>query len=239
MSFFQSTSAVNSSSSIHHASRSPSSLPNDQPYLLHTPVDSYTCIHPSQHHHRPPCTSPSIPTLQRSKVHILSAMPQTQTYSTCSPSLPPHSPPSYIAPASPPSYKPFPSPSDTTLLLAPPPFYQATCFHASEGGTLLPIHSHSCPHCFEYQRDSLRSYGLHRCTIDWVMILLVLLNVLVWSGVVYGSWCEFRGQEVVWPSWGRRLGLDAVRASCVGAQGAAGWGRICYGEDCTWAFTDC
>lgn len=239
MSFFQSTSAVNSSTSIHHASRPPSSLPNDQPYL-HTPVDSYACIHPSQHHHRPPCASPSIPTLQRSKVHICSAIPQTQTYSTCSPSLPPHSPPSYIAPASPPSYKPFPSPSDTTLLLAPPPpFYQATCVHASEGGTLLPIHSHPCAHCFEYQRDSLRSYGPHGCTIDWAMILLVLLNVLVWSAVVYGYWCEFTGQEVAWPSWGRRLGLDAARASCVGAQGAAGWGRICYGEDCTWAFTDC
>ncbi|KAE8542811.1 hypothetical protein D1P53_000874 [Cryptococcus gattii VGV] len=142
MSFFQSTSAVNSFTSIHHANRPRPSLPNDQPYLLHNPADSYTCIHPSQHHHRPPYTSPSIPTLQRSKVPIHSAMPQTQTYSTFSPSFPPHSPPSYIAPPSPPSYQPFPSPSDTTLLLAPPPpFYQATCLHASEGSTLLPLWS--------------------------------------------------------------------------------------------------
>lgn len=39
-----------------------------------------------------------------------------------------------------------------------------------------------------------------------------------------------RGEE----DWGW---MQRVRA--VGAQGAAGWGRICYGEDCTWAFTDC
>ncbi|OWZ50424.1 hypothetical protein C368_06567 [Cryptococcus neoformans 125.91] len=203
MPFFQPTPAVNGSTFTHQANRPPSPLPNEQFYLLHNPAaSSHNCTHPSQSHHRPHYISHSIPTPQHCQImHIPPVMPQTQIYSPYSPSLPTYSPPSYIAPASPPSYKPLPSSSDITLLLAPPPpFYQATCPHASERDTLLPIHSHSCSHCFEYQRNSLRPYGSYGCTIDWAVILLVLLNVLVWGAAIYGYWCEFTAEPVAWPS---------------------------------------
>lgn len=62
MSFFQSTSAVNSSASIHHANRPRPSLPNDQPYLLHNPADPYTCIRPPNIiADRPTLPLPSLP----------------------------------------------------------------------------------------------------------------------------------------------------------------------------------
>ncbi|AAW46933.1 hypothetical protein CNBM0920 [Cryptococcus deneoformans B-3501A] len=197
MSFFQPTPAVNGPTSTHQANRPPSPLPNEQFYFLCNPPDFHNCTHPSQRHHRPHHISHSIHTPQHCQVHIPPALSQTQIYFPCSPSLPAHSPPSYTVPASPPSYKPLPSSSDTTLLLAPPPpFSQATCPHASQRDTLLPIHSHSCTHCFEYQRGSLWPYGSYGCTIDWAVFLLVLLNVLVWGSVIYGYWCEFTAKPI-------------------------------------------
>lgn len=41
---------------------------------------------------------------------------------------------------------------------------------------------------------------------------------------------SLRGEE----GWGWIRG-----AGCVGGQGGAGWGQICYGEDCRWTFVDC
>ncbi|WWD17636.1 hypothetical protein CI109_102077 [Kwoniella shandongensis] len=112
------------------------------------------------------------------------------------------SPPSYalLPMSSPPGYKPLPSSSDLTILLAPPPpFYQATCPHADSpspshtsphGGGILP--SHSCPYCFRTtsSHDSGRERERERGK-DWMVTILVVLNIIVWGAVIYGYYCEF------------------------------------------------
>ncbi|OCF32846.1 hypothetical protein I316_05482 [Kwoniella heveanensis BCC8398] len=136
-------------------------------------------------------------------------------------------------------------------------------------GPLLPTHSvqaraqgigptHTCPHCFDLHagdegEDDDYAFGSARSdSMDLIVALLVLLNIIVWSAVIYGYVQEFingtgSGNEWNWPKWelGNTLGIDpeafrfSVSNACLGPAGAAGWGQICAGEECRWAFVDC
>ncbi|ODN78009.1 hypothetical protein L202_05095 [Cryptococcus amylolentus CBS 6039] len=148
------------------------------------------------------------------------------TYASTTP-VPAHSPPGYAAPNSPPDYKPFPSSHDTRLLLAPPPsFHQATCPHSQAVTYAAILPQHSCPHCFDEGSSDPGSQPA-----DKVAIGLVILNIVIWGMAFYGYWTEWNGA----PPWSGWTG----GASCVGGQGASGWGKICWGEECRWAFVDC
>ncbi|WWC58848.1 uncharacterized protein I303_101392 [Kwoniella dejecticola CBS 10117] len=139
-------------------------------------------------------------------------------------------PPGYATP-SPPLYKPLPSPSEGTLLLAPPPSFTAsTCPYlqsaSASGSTDLP--THTCHHCGAHTHSD----GAPQNGMDWVIALLIVLNFFVWGAVAYGYWCEFSGTGETgdWSKW---------ITACEGGQGALGWGRICSGEECHRAFVDC
>ncbi|WWC86503.1 uncharacterized protein L201_001380 [Kwoniella dendrophila CBS 6074] len=141
----------------------------------------------------------------------------------------PPSPPGYnpITNSSPPDYKPLPSPNEGTLLLASPPSFQAsTCPYLSSSIDPLDLPTHTCPHCLSHTNNQSR----HKEKLDWVIALLVILNIFVWGLVGYGYWQQFTGDSVDIGSW---------FTSYLGGQGASGWGQICRGEDCRWAFVDC
>ncbi|WVQ97299.1 hypothetical protein IAU59_004410 [Kwoniella sp. CBS 9459] len=127
---------------------------------------------------------------------------------------------------------------------------------------LLPVHSrrgsiahHTSPHCFDLHvndacYDDPESPGRDSESMDSIAVLLVLLNIVVWGAVIYGFVREFANGgdgsgEWHWPALGNMLGIDAealkfsVSSACLGPAGAAGWGQICAGEDCRWAFVDC
>ncbi|WVQ76988.1 hypothetical protein IAR50_006667 [Cryptococcus sp. DSM 104548] len=141
--------------------------------------------------------------------------------------IPAHPSPGYAAPNSPPEYKPLPSSHDTTLLLAPPPsFHQATCPHSQAVTYVSILPQHSCPHCFDLDGGSEDPESR---LSDKVAIGLVILNIVIWGMVFYGYWREWNGEI---PAWGGGV-------SRVGGHGASGWGRICWGEECRWAFVDC
>ncbi|WVQ82510.1 hypothetical protein IAT38_004639 [Cryptococcus sp. DSM 104549] len=263
MSFFQPTVAPNGSVSTHQAVRPPhpSTMPpiptqNDAqepasprpcppsmvscpgpipPHVIldetfpyrDDPTDSWTSAAslpapppaPQSHIHSQAQGARPIPIPAGSQLLIVPSI----TYTSPSPTAPtPRSlPPSYVPP-SPPTYKPLPTGSDTTLLLAPPPsFYQATCPHLHQHAHVddgthgrddeeALIASHSCPYCFHRPRDR-REREARTC--DRVVAFLVLLNIVVWGAVIWGYYCEFTG--------------------------GGGVGRICWGEECRWAFVDC
>ncbi|WRT64394.1 uncharacterized protein IL334_001326 [Kwoniella shivajii] len=145
-----------------------------------------------------------------------------------------HSPPRYLS-SSPPIYKALPSPSEGTLLLAPPPnFYASTCplthAHAhshshSHSHSLSELPTHSCPHCFtlHHHQSDTRLNELVGNGNDWVITLLILLNFLVWGAVGYGYWCEY---------------TQGTRWDGLGDIGRIGWWRFCDSEECHWAFVD-
>ncbi|WVW82580.1 hypothetical protein I302_104591 [Kwoniella bestiolae CBS 10118] len=139
------------------------------------------------------------------------------------PSAYPNSPPRY-SPNSPPLYKPLSSPSEGTLLLAPPPSVLASTCPYLHPTSPSELPTHSCPHCHS-------TTHIHRAEqMDWMVAVLIILNFFVWGAVAYGYICEYNTGDF---NWGDMIG------SCVGGQGAAGWGRICKGEECRWAFVDC
>ncbi|WVF70630.1 hypothetical protein IAT40_005423 [Kwoniella sp. CBS 6097] len=132
----------------------------------------------------------------------------------------------------------------------------------STSDPLLPVHSrpgshtHSCPHCFDLHAaadDSIPdSPGRESDSMDLIVALLVLLNIVVWSAVIYGYIQEFANGgagpsgEWNWPGFGHMLSIDteafkqfSISNACLGPAGGVGWGQICAGEDCRWAFVDC
>ena len=134
-------------------------------------------------------------------------------------SLPDHSPPAYFT-SSPPKYAPIPATEETALLIGPGlRAYCPTC--DVEGATR----------------------GYCRCadrTADWIVRILVVLNLLIWSAVFWGyfaSWID--GGNIDWGCGGYPMiggGYGAVYPHCgdrpVGGGDANFWNGDCIGEDC-------
>ncbi|WVQ61931.1 uncharacterized protein L199_000064 [Kwoniella botswanensis] len=203
------------------------SPPGDENPISHSrgrpgrPISPRPCIPPHG-----PCPGP-IPPSERERSHTYNnpSIPISHSAQQGLPIAYPNSPPRYT-PNSPPLYKPLPSPSEGTLLLAPPPsFLASTCPYVhSANPSELP--THSCPHCYSHSGPQPQTAD----TVDWMVALLIILNLFVWGAVAWGYICEYTDGDF---QWGDLVG------SCVGGQGAAGWGKICQGEECRWAFVDC
>ncbi|KAK8866158.1 hypothetical protein IAR55_001309 [Kwoniella newhampshirensis] len=217
-------------------------------------------------HHLPSTSCPatphsSTPLLYPSSTSISTILPTTTSTGTAIPLLPP----SYTS-SSPPDYKPLPSSSDLTILLAPPPsFFQATCPRSSlsrsaraQGRASPVLPEHSCPHCFQphVAEDVQNRNGGNRNGSDWIVRILVILNIIVWGAVIWGYYCELTGTQISWDQWGSDWGKGAGigmgigtwnvnEISKTGREGAKraglGYGRKCGGsweENCSWAFVD-
>jgi hypothetical protein len=68
-------------------------------------------------------------------------------------------------------------------------------------------------------------------------MLLVILNILVWSAVFAGYWQEWKNGE--FPDY--KIGpTDFASAGCIGGvRDGQAWGKVCVGELCRWGFIDC
>ncbi|RSH92043.1 hypothetical protein EHS25_009414 [Saitozyma podzolica] len=122
-------------------------------------------------------------------------------------------PPSYTSPA-PPLCSPIPQDTESSLLLAPPPRYTwTTCGCDPE--------SHRCRH---------RSKDHHQARHDLFVVLLMLLNILIWSAVLLGYWQEWRNGDVPSHTVGH---FDIGYLSWNGFETyRGGWERVFMGDIC-------
>ena len=140
------------------------------------------------------------------------------------------SPPAYVT-SSPPKYAPLPAECETALLLAPPPTFAESirCNRCDLEGS---YHSTTCPHLSP-------SAGS-----DWVVRLLILLNLLVWVAVLWGYWAQWTDTDCE--------GLNCGGFGHVGGSfGGVYYGRLetgnecmgvekgCVSESCDKALVDC
>lgn len=139
----------------------------------------------------PPPTRPTIQveaSRQAGSVPVVCARPVsvptlTVTNATPSPTPPTSSPPPPDYPnSSPPKYAPIPLSSERALLLAPPPSFYETGY---------------CPHCLE-QSTPCHCRRRHD-RADWVVRLLVILNVIVWAAVIWGYVHEWNDPDLGYP----------------------------------------
>nr|ODN87546.1 hypothetical protein L203_03323 [Cryptococcus depauperatus CBS 7841] len=177
-------------------------------------LDSYSVYSNHIVKQNPPCSLHSIPIIPNHGVSHPSAQSATP-------------PPSYTDSFSPPIYKLLSSSSDPTILLAPPPsFHHAVCIcPQSEQGDLLP--QYRCVHCLgERERPQKNS--------DWVVLILLLLNLVVWGIVLYGYYCEFTSKTTIWNSWTESI----LRFDYTSGQDAMEWNWDCWGGECTGTYID-
>lgn len=141
-----------------------------------------------------------------------------------SPDHPISAPPSYATP-SPPKYALLATDTETALLLAPPPSFDE---------------STRCAQCIE------NAWPCSRCKpgkADWVVSLLIVLNLVVWSAVIWGYVSQWRDANGI--DWNRggtivpEHGGSLVDWSHMSRDPARCARITSAGEECDWAFADC
>lgn len=202
--------ASSGSFSVHQSVRPPPSAPR----TISRPTPR-SCPTPSG-------VSPSNPLGANYGSLALSTIPESPPRSVAS-----IAPPAY-ATSSPPKYAPLPADEERALLLAPPPtFHDAINYCRNCEVELAHHHRLNCPN---YRRGSGPA-------ADWVVRLLILLNIVVWSAVVWGYWSEWNNLPEGSIGWGCGDVLGGGQWSgCVDTGRTLG-GRAVY--HCDMALEDC
>lgn len=203
------TTPTGASFNLHGGVRPPPSHPRPQP------DPASRGVHPMHQAPQLPSSTQSAPPIQAARpsstVPTLIVTNPTPTPTPSAASSPP--PPDYPT-SSPPKYAPIPLSSERALLLAPPPSFYDPSY---------------CPHCLEQSSPCSRC-GSRGGNADWVVRLLVVLNVVVWSAVIWGYINEWNDPDTAYPGCvGMGVGYGGYYPGCTDDP-MVNIARTCLGE---------
>ena len=133
-------------------------------------------------------------------------------------------PPSYIS-TSPPKYAIVPHSDETALLFAPPPTFNE---------------STRCGECLESSNQCRRCRRAAAIgETDWLVRLLILLNLIVWGIVVWGYLSDMTCPDWDWSRGGLGSGYGGMGPGCLWASAGHADGGPDATSMCWWALEDC